>query len=116
MSLKTVSLVVLAALSMAGCGLAREQELKDGDIIFHTSRSAQSLAIQRATNSRYSHMGIIFFREGEPHVFEAVSTVRSTPLADWIRRGDDGHHVVKRLENATAGVTPGSRVDARPPA
>ncbi|VTR45020.1 Orthopoxvirus protein of uncharacterised function (DUF830) [Serratia fonticola] len=45
--------------------------VQDGDIIFHTSRSAQSLAIQQATGSRYSHMGIIVLRDGKPYVFEA---------------------------------------------
>jgi len=32
----------------------------NGDIIFQTSRSSQSKAIQLATNSKYSHMGIIY--------------------------------------------------------
>src|SRR5262245_5809101 len=31
--------------------------VRDGDLIFHTSRSAQSAAIQRATHSPYSHVG-----------------------------------------------------------
>jgi cell wall-associated NlpC family hydrolase len=72
--------------------------LRDGDIIFHTSESAQSAAIQRATHSRYSHVGLVLYREGKPFVFEAISTVRYTPLASWIARGDDGRYVVKRLK------------------
>src|SRR5688572_5144350 len=71
--------------------------LRDGDIIFHTSRSAQSAAIQRATHSPYSHVGIILHRGSEPFVFEAIATVRYTPLSDWITRGDGGRYVVKRL-------------------
>lgn len=76
--------------------------LRDGDIIFHTSRSAQSAAIQRATHSPYSHVGIVIHRDGKPYVFEAIATVRYTPLADWIARGDGGRYVVKRL---AAGLT-----------
>jgi Permuted papain-like amidase enzyme, YaeF/YiiX, C92 family len=57
--------------------------LRDGDIIFHTSRSAQSAAIQRATHSPYSHMGIVLYRDGKPFVFEAIATVRYTPLTNW---------------------------------
>jgi uncharacterized protein YycO len=76
--------------------------LRDGDIIFHTSRSSQSLAIQRATHSPWSHMGIIFHRDGEPYVFEAIATVRYTPLDKWIARGDKGRFVVKRV---AAGLT-----------
>jgi hypothetical protein len=70
---------------------------RDGDIIFHTSRSAQSAAIQRATHSPYSHVGVIFMRDGKPFVFEAIATVRFTPLDAWIGRGDRGKFVVKRL-------------------
>jgi hypothetical protein len=77
--------------------------LRDGDLIFHTSRSAQSAAIQRATHSPYSHVGIVLYRDGKPYVFEAVATVRYTPLADWIARGEGGRYVVKRL---THGVSP----------
>ena len=83
--------------------------LKDGDIVFHTSRSAQSLAVQRATGSRYSHMGIVLMRGGKPYVFEAVQTVRYTPLAQWTARGNGGHYVVKRLRNADTLLTPGAQ-------
>jgi len=72
--------------------------VQEGDLIFQTSRSAQSLAIQRATSSPYSHMGVVFFRHGKPFVFEAVSTVRYTPLGSWIRRGKGGHYVLKRVK------------------
>lgn len=82
---------------------------QNGDIVFQTSLSAQSEAIQRATGSKYSHMGIVYVIDGEPFVFEAVSRVRSTPLEDWIERGKGGHCVVKRLKDAgvllTAEVT-----------
>ena len=45
---------------------------QQGDIIFHTSRTSQSLAIQKATGSVYSHMGIILLRDGKPYVYEAA--------------------------------------------
>src|SRR4051812_30589349 len=78
--------------------------LRDGDIIFHTSRSAQSAAIQRATHSRWSHMGFVVFRERHPYVFEAVATVRYTPLAQWTARGEHGKYVVKRLKANLTGA------------
>ncbi len=74
--------------------------VRDGDLIFQTSRSSQSVAIQRATGSPYSHMGLVFVRDGTPYVFEAVATVRFTPLDRWIARGAGQHFVVKRLRNA----------------
>ncbi|MFM9026461.1 MAG: YiiX family permuted papain-like enzyme, partial [Bacteroidota bacterium] len=81
-------------------------EFKDGDIIFQTSLSGQSKAIQEATNSDYSHCGIIYFEKGRPMVFEAIEPVTSTPLADWIARGKDRLYVVKRLKNADKILTP----------
>jgi hypothetical protein len=71
--------------------------LKPGDIIFQTSRSNQSLAIMLASKSPYSHVGLIDFdKDGEPLVFEAVATVRDTPLQSWIDRGLGGRILILR--------------------
>lgn len=83
-----------------GVDTPKSEELKDGDIIFQTSKSNQSKAIQLATNSKYSHCGLIFKRKSgkdEWSVIEAVQPVKWTPLTEWINRGKDGHYVVKRL-------------------
>lgn len=82
-----------------------EDKLRDGDIIFHESRSSQSRAIQLATKSRYSHMGILYRNNGRWFVYEAVQPVKLTPLANWIARGRDEHFVVKRLRD-TRKLTP----------
>ncbi len=58
-----------------------------------------------ATHSKYSHVGIIFFKDGRPYVYEAARTVRYTPLKQWIDRGEGGHYVVKRLQNAGKVMT-----------
>jgi len=91
--LKVAALVML----LAAGPLAAAEQLRDGDVIFHTSRSTQSLAIQRATHSPWSHVGVVFFRDGQPFVYEAIATVRYTPLEKWTARGDGGRYVVKRL-------------------
>jgi uncharacterized protein YycO len=71
---------------------------QQGDIIFQTSLSTQSQAIQLATKSNYSHCGIIF-KEGENiFVYEAVQPVKKTLLKDWIKRGKNQQYVVKRLK------------------
>lgn len=80
--------------------------MQEGDIIFHTSKSTQSKAIQIATQSRYSHMGIIYVENGKRYVYEAVQPVKLTPLGDWIRRGEGRHYIVKRLKNARELLTP----------
>jgi hypothetical protein len=99
-------LAAILALTLTCAAAPRlEEQLRDGDIIFHESRSSQSLAIQLATKSRYSHMGILYRDNGRWFVYEAVQPVKLTPLADWTRRGKDGHFVVKRLRDPRA-LTP----------
>ena len=67
-----------------------------GDIIFHTSKSSQSIVIQKATASPYSHMGMIVYRNGKPWVLEAIQPVKYTPFDAWTKRGVNQHYVVKR--------------------
>lgn len=98
MRIRRRALLALAALF--ACAPALAAELQDGDVVFHTSRSAQSEAIQRATDSPYSHMGIVFLRDGEPWVLEAMATVRYTRLAEWTARGEGGRYQVRRLRDA----------------
>ena len=74
-------------------------QLKDGDLIFQTSISGQSQAIQLATDSKYSHCGIIFKEKNQWYVFEASNVVKKTPLNEWIQHGVDHQYVVKRLKN-----------------
>jgi len=82
-----------------------KQTIQNGDIIFQTSKSSQSRAIQLATDSKYSHMGIIYENDGQFLVYEAVQPVKLTPLKEWINRGENGHYVIKRLENADEVLT-----------
>ena len=81
------------------------KDLRNGDLIFQTSQSAQSQAIQLATKSKYSHCGIIYKEDGKYFVFEAIQPVQKTPLDNWIARGKDHHYVVKRLKNADKVLT-----------
>ncbi|MGQ7944610.1 YiiX family permuted papain-like enzyme [Flavobacterium sp. WC2509] len=76
-------------------------KIQEGDMIFQTSQSKQAEAIQIATNSKFSHCGIIFIEKGKKYVFEAVQPVKFTPLEAWITRGKENHFVVTRLKNAS---------------
>lgn len=84
-----------------------ETKLHNGDIVFQTSTSPQSQAIQLATHSPYSHCGILYKRVGEWLVLEATSpVVTMTPLRNWVYRGQGGHFVIKRLRDADTVLTP----------
>lgn len=102
--MKRLALALLVATACAN-GPRLEDRLRDGDIIFHESRSSQSQAIQLATKSRYSHMGIVYRQNGRWFVYEAVQPVKLTPLGEWTARGRNGHFVVKRLRDPRA-LTP----------
>ena len=86
--------------------LTDNDEIKNGDLIFQTSLSRQSKAIQLATKSKYSHCGLIYKEGNKFYVFEAVQPVKRTTLDKWIARGQDGKYVIKRLKNADQFLTP----------
>jgi hypothetical protein len=76
-------------------------KIQEGDMIFQTSQSKQCEAIRIATNSKFSHCGIIFIEKGKKYVFEAVQPVKYTPLEAWITHGKENHFVVTRIKNAS---------------
>jgi uncharacterized protein YycO len=78
--------------------IEKKFQFENGDIIFQTSLSSQSKAIQLATKSKYSHCGMVF-DENILYVYEAIEPAKLTPLKEWIARGENGKYIVKRLKN-----------------
>lgn len=106
-SLVTIILFFISCSNDSNSALVgTNNELQNGDIIFQESQSSLSEMIQFATKSRYSHVGIIYEREGQYLVYEAVQPVKITPLDKWIKRGKNQHYVVKRLKDASEKLTP----------
>ena len=95
MSKILILIVILSGLSSA---LYAQSVFQTGDIIFHISKSQQSLSIQKATHSPYSHMGMIVNKNNQTWVLEAIQPVQYTTLNKWIARGENAHYVVKRLK------------------
>lgn len=75
-----------------------EARLETGDVVFHTSRSQQSQAIQAATESPLSHVGLVEVTPQGVFVVEAVQPVKRTPFAQWKARGVGGRLLVLRPE------------------
>lgn len=71
-------------------------EVREGDVIFQTSKSQQSPLIQIGTRSIITHCGIIVMRGGKPYVLETLKTLVLTPLDKFIARGEDGKYWIKR--------------------
>ena len=84
---------------------SKEFAFQNGDIIFQTSQSKQCEAVKIATNSKFSHCGIIYIENGKTYVYEAVQPVKMTLLQDWISHGKDKKYAVKRLKNAEKILT-----------
>ena len=74
--------------------------MREGDILFQTSESAQAEAIGLATHSQYTHCGVLLKENNEWVVLEAVQPVKKTPLKTWIAHGKNHKYAVRRLKNA----------------
>jgi hypothetical protein len=82
--LRIHALVLLGVLGLGvDEGPQHEIALRTGDVVFQTSRSAQSRAIQEATASLWSHVGIIEVTTKGTWVIEAVGPVKRTPWRTW---------------------------------
>lgn len=73
--------------------------LKDGDIIFIVNPSGQGKAIQLATKSKYTHVGIVFIENGTPYVYHAVEPVTKSTLKEFIAMSSDNNYSIRRLKN-----------------
>lgn len=97
---KTIIMLLLVAIALYAQRTSRvTNDFKEGDLIFQVSQSRQSPFIQLATNSPWSHCGVIVEKEGKPYVLEASNVVKLTPLKKWIDRGKMGRYKRRRVLN-----------------
>src|ERR1700690_2869292 len=78
-----------------------EKKLKTGDILFITSSGGQGKAIQLATKSKYTHVGVVFVENGTTYVYHAVEPVMKSTLEEFLKFSEDGKFVAKRLKQQT---------------
>jgi Permuted papain-like amidase enzyme, YaeF/YiiX, C92 family len=98
-SIAVLVVTILSWLFFTAVSAADLPPLKNGDIVFHTSRSSQSTAVSFASRSLYSHTGIVELdAKGNAFVEEAVGPVRLTSIEDWLQDGIGGRIMIKRLE------------------
>lgn len=81
--------------------------LQNGDIVFQGGNEAQAKAVKAATNSQWSHVGVVFFHQEKPWVLEAVQPVKTTPLASFISRNPRSFYAM-RLKNADRYLNDGN--------
>lgn len=95
----TILLLVVSALVQA------EEAYQSGDIIFQSLDALPNKAIELATHSKYSHVGVILDYEGSLQVLEATQPVKFTPLENFIKRGNGEKYAVLRLKTAHQTLT-----------
>lgn len=83
----------------AGAQTHLAEDVREGDLFFQHMGGEQGLALQLATGSPWTHVGIAFREDGRWQVLEAVGPVKKTPLAEWLEQGN-GEFAVMRLAEA----------------
>jgi uncharacterized protein YycO len=81
-------------------------EFRSGDIVLQSLNSSQCHAIREATDSYYTHCGIVLRDGNELIIYEAIGPVKKSSLQDFTDSGINDHFVVlrpslKELPNAT---------------
>jgi hypothetical protein len=106
-------IVVLAILAASTAGAKERGNApqfdflpRNGDLVFQTSKSQLGPALEIATGSVITHVGVIFIDSDTVFVYEAVGPVRRVPLERWIGLGVERMFCVKRLKNADEVLTP----------
>ncbi len=98
--------LVILALYCAYLSTLNEKDLpplQNGDLVFQSSWTGQSLAIMMASLSIYIHTGVVSDNgNGDYSVIEAGRHVTETPLHTWISRGIFQRFAVYRYTGLTA--------------
>jgi hypothetical protein len=81
-------LVALIAVLTAPVG-ALGHDFQEGDLLFQSLNTSQSLALKLATGSDYTHCGIVFISEGRVFVYEALVQMTMTPVEEWLDRSPE---------------------------
>lgn len=71
--------------------------LQEGDIVFSSSAAVQGRANIDATQSPYTHCGIVIQQGGKLMVLEAVEPVRVTELGEFCSRSQPSTFTARRL-------------------
>lgn len=85
-------------------------DLKDGDVVFQSGHRGQAKAVKAATESEWTHVGVVFKKNQQWWVLEAVQPVKYTKLEDFIKRNPSSFHA-RRLKDSTS-ITPQSLAKA----
>ncbi|AZZ37177.1 hypothetical protein CIK05_10385 [Bdellovibrio sp. qaytius] len=105
--MKTVLVLILFFSNMVfAASNALDKVLAEGDIILQQSQSEQAAAIAEATDSVWTHVGIVIKKSGEWHVAEARGPLQITPIKTFIGRSRNNAYKVMRYGMFTQKMLP----------
>jgi len=78
---------------------------KSGDLVFQTTKSQLGPALELATGSNLTHVGIVYREADTMFVLEAAGSVRRIPLDRWVKNGVEEKIYVKRFKSGKALLT-----------
>lgn len=107
---RIAGLLLLAPATILFAAENKEFQLQEGDIVFSSSALGQGSAIIAATASPYTHCGVVFKKDGELMVLEAVQPVGVVSIKDFMNRGRPEVFTALRLKTA---ITPDAYRKAR---
>lgn len=113
---KLLGLSVVLGIAIVLISLTRPFELptlpplKSGDLILQTLHTPQSLAIMLASESLYTHVGIIKATSRGYVVIDSAGKVGETPLKEWIERGRFQRFTILR-DNRLSALSRGALLD-----
>lgn len=74
-------------------------EPREGDVLFQSlPRTSLTMAIEGATDSPWSHCGIVAYEDGQWMVYEAYGSVQRVPLSKFWQRSRANQFAVYRLK------------------
>lgn len=71
----------------------------EGDIIFIQSQTQQAAALREATESVWTHVGLLIKRSSKWYVAEAIGPLKETPLVDFIARSKNKSYRIYRFKH-----------------
>jgi hypothetical protein len=93
-----LALCVSLSLFVSGCGSGSAYQPQEGDVVFQSLAHNPLIdAIEGATDSPFSHCGILHRGKEGWMVIEAIGPVKETPLAEWIAQGREKQYTAFRL-------------------
>ena len=99
---REVASVIAAFLLIAGCGFGSGSGYKpqEGDVVFQSLPHNPLIdAIEGATDSPFSHCGILHRAKDGWMVIEAIGPVKETALSAWITQGREKKYTAYRLQD-----------------